>query len=169
MRKSTKNLAAVAATAVALVPLVAAAQTSQKPLPRLADIMTAVQFRHSKLWTAGQQRNWELAGYELELVKASLNEAIALYTDIPVENITMIDPPIRSMEKAIDARNGAAFGKAFGELTAGCNACHQSTGRGFIVMTVPDGVILRQSIVFAARGAGQGHDTPVMRVAAPET
>ena len=150
MRKSTKYLAAVAASAVALVPLVAAAQTSQKPLPRLADIMTAVQFRHSKLWTAGQQKNWELAGYELELVKASLNEAIALYTDIPVENITMIDPPIRSMEKAIDARNGAAFGKAFGELTAGCNACHQSTGRGFIVMTVPDGVILRQSIVCAA-------------------
>lgn len=41
------------------------------------------------------------------------------------------------MEKAIDARNSAAFGKAFGELTSGCNACHQSTGRGYIVMTVP--------------------------------
>jgi hypothetical protein len=138
MRKSTKYLAAVAATAITLAsPLVVAAQTSQKPLPRLADIMAAVQVRHSKLWAAGQQKNWELAGYELELVKASLNEAIALYTDIPVDNITMIDPPIRSMEKAIDARNGAAFGKAFGELTSGCNACHQSTGRGYIVMTVP--------------------------------
>jgi len=29
------------------------------------------------------------------------------------------------------------LGKAFGELTTGCNSCHQSTGRGFIVMTVP--------------------------------
>lgn len=156
MRKSTKNRAAVAATAVALVPLVAAAQTSQKPLPRLADIMTAVQFRHSKLWTAGQQRNWELAGYEIELVKASLNEAIALYTDIPVENITMIDPPIRSMEKAIDARNGAAFGKAFGELTAGCNACHQSTGRGFIVMTVPAASSFGNQSFSPREGQGKG-------------
>jgi hypothetical protein len=99
--------------------------------------MSAVQFRHSKLWTAGQQKNWELAGYELELVKSSLNEAIALYTDIPVENITMIDPPIKSMESAIVARNSKAFAKAFGELTTGCNSCHQSTGRGFIVMTAP--------------------------------
>ena len=138
MHKSTKYLAAVAAIAVALVsPVMVVAQTSQKPLPRLADIMTAVQFRHAKLWTAGQQKNWELAGYELELVKSSLNDAIALYTDIPVENITMIDPPIKSIETAIAARNSAAFGKAFADLTTGCNSCHQSVGRGFIVMTVP--------------------------------
>ena len=156
MRKSMKYLAAVTVAAVALVPLVAAAQTSQKPLPRLADIMTAVQFRHSKLWTAGQQKNWELAGYELELVKASLNEAIALYTDIPVDNITMIDPPIRSMEKAIDARNGVAFGKAFGELTAGCNACHQSTGRGFIVMTVPTASSFGNQSFAPREGQGKG-------------
>src|SRR6185436_759210 len=124
-----KYLAAVAAIAIgATSPFMVAAQTMQKSPARLADVMTAVQFRHAKLWTAGQQKNWELAGYELELVKASLNEAIALYTDIPVDNITMIDPPIKSMEKAIEARNGVAFGKAFGELTAGCNACHQSTG-----------------------------------------
>ena len=157
MRKSTRYLAAVAATAITLAsPLVVAAQTSQKPLPRLADIMTAVQFRHSKLWTAGQQKNWELAGYELELVKASLNEAIALYTDIPVDNITMIDPPIRSMEQAIADRNGAAFGKAFGELTAGCNACHQSTGRGFIVMTVPASSSFGNQSFSPREGQGKG-------------
>jgi hypothetical protein len=137
MRKSMKYLAAVAAIGIGSAPFMVAAQTMQKPPARLADVMSAVQFRHSKLWTAGQQKNWELAGYELELVKSSLNEAIALYIDIPVENITMIDPPIKSIESAIAARNGAAFGKAFGELTTGCNSCHQSTGRGFIVMTVP--------------------------------
>ena len=138
MRKNTKYLVAVAAIAMgAASPFMVAAQTAQKSPARLADVMSAVQFRHSKLWTAGQQKNWELAGYELELVKTSLNEAIAFYTDIPVDNITMIDPPIKSIESAIAARNGVAFGKAFGELTTGCNSCHQSTGRGFIVMTVP--------------------------------
>ena len=84
MRKSTKYLAAVAAIAIGSAsPFMVAAQTMQKSPVRLADVMSAVQFRHSKLWTAGQQKNWELAGYELELVKSSLNEAIALYTDIP--------------------------------------------------------------------------------------
>ena len=138
MRKSTKYLAAVAVIAMGSAsPFMVAAQTTQKSPARLADVMSAVQFRHSKLWMAGQQKNWELAGYELELVKTSLNEAIAFYTDIPVDNITMIDPPINSIESAIASRNSAAFGKAFGELTTGCNSCHQSTGRGFIVMTVP--------------------------------
>ena len=160
MRKSTKYLAAVAAIAIGSASplMVAVAQTAQKSPARLADVMSAVQFRHSKLWTAGQQKNWELAGYELELVKTSLNEAIAFYTDIPVDNITMIDPPIKSIESAIAARNSAAFGKAFGELTAGCNSCHQSTGRGFIVITTPKGSPFDNQS-FAPR-AGQGKDAP---------
>jgi len=159
MRKNTKYLVAVAAIAMgAAPPFMVAAQTAQKSPARLADVMSAVQFRHSKLWTAGQQKNWELAGYELELVKTSLNEAIAFYTDIPVDNITMIDPPIKSIESAIAARNGAAFGKAFGELTTGCNSCHQSTGRGFIVITVPT-VSPFGNQSFAPR-PGQGKDAP---------
>jgi len=159
MHRSTKYLAAVAAIFARLAsPLMVSAQISQKTPPRLVDIMSAVQFRHSKLWTAGQQKNWELAGYELELVKSSLNEAIALYTDIPVENITMIDPPIKSIESAIAARNSAAFGKAFGDLTAGCNSCHQSVRRGFIVMTVPTASPFGNQS-FAPR-PGQGKDAP---------
>jgi hypothetical protein len=138
MRKCTKYLAAIAVVIVGLAaPVLVTAQPAQKYAPRLADIMSAVQFRHLKLWTAGQQQNWELAAYELEQVKAGLTEAISFYTNIPVENVGMIDPPITSLDKSIAAKNGAGFKKAFNELTAGCNACHQSTGRGFIAMTVP--------------------------------
>jgi len=69
MRKSTKYLAAVAALSVGLAsPLMVAAQVSQKSSPRLADAMSALQSRHSKLWTAARKQNWELAAYELELV-----------------------------------------------------------------------------------------------------
>src|SRR6185436_16727596 len=101
MHRSIKYLAAVAAIFAGLAsPFMVSAQTSQKTPPRLVDIMSAIQFRHSKLWTAGQQKNWELAGYELDLVKSSLTEAIELYTDIPVDNITMINPPIKLIEGA---------------------------------------------------------------------
>jgi hypothetical protein len=157
MQARTKYLAAVAVAFTALtVPLMVAAQTSSKYGPRLADIMSVVQTRHSKLWTAGQQKNWELAAYELELVKASLTEAIAFYVDLPVENITMIDPPIKSIEQAIASRNGAAFSKGFADLTTGCNSCHQSVGRDFIVMKVPaTSPFSNQS--FAPR-EGQGKD-----------
>jgi hypothetical protein len=138
MRKSKKYLAAIAVVIAGLAsPLLVVAQTPQKNMPRLADIMTAVQFRHLKLWTAGQQQNWELAGYELELVKAGLTEAITFYTDIPVTNVTLIDAPLKSIDSAIAARSSAGFTKAFKELTAACNACHQSVNRGYIAMTVP--------------------------------
>jgi hypothetical protein len=138
MKKYSQYLAAIAVViAGSTLPWLAAAQTPQKYAAGLADIMSAIQFRHSKLWTAGQKQNWELAGYELGLVKAGLAEAISLYNDIPVENIAMIDTPLASLDKAISARNGGEFNKAFNELTVGCNACHQSIGRGFIAMTVP--------------------------------
>jgi hypothetical protein len=138
MRSSTNYLAVAVVVIVGLAsPFMAAAQTSQKYAPRLADIMGAVQFRHLKLSAAGQQQNWPLAAYELELVKSGLVEAIALYDNIPVENITMVDAPMKAIDSAIAAKNGAAFGKAFQQLTAGCNACHQSIARGFIVITVP--------------------------------
>lgn len=157
MRKKTSYLVAIAAIAIgSALPAMVVAQTLQKPSVRLADVMSLLQSRHSKLWAAAQQRNWELAGYELELVKAGLADAIGLYNDIPTTNVTMIDGPLKSLDGAIAARSVPAFGKAFGELTTGCNSCHQSVGRGFIVITVPGSApFSNQSF---APPSGQGKD-----------
>lgn len=157
MYKNTRYLAAAAAIAIgSALPFMVVAQPLPKPSVRLADVMSVLQSRHSKLWTAGQQRNWDLAGYELELVKAGLADAIGLYNDIPTSNVTMVDGPLKSLDGAVAARSVQAFGKAFGELTAGCNACHQSVGRGFLVMTIPTASpFSNQSF---APQAGQGKD-----------
>jgi len=105
--------------------------------PRLADIMSTAQLRHMKLWFAGESPNWELAAYELRQLKASLVEAASLYPRIPVTSITTMATPVQSVADAIAAKDSREFARTFGELTAGCNACHQSVGRGFIVMRVP--------------------------------
>jgi len=158
MRKCTRYLAAIAAVTVGLAaPVLVTAQPVQKYAPRLADIMSAVQFRHLKLWTAGQQQNWELAAYEMEQIKAGLTEAMSFYTNIPVENVGMIDPPITSLDKAIAAKNSAGFKKAFNELTAGCNACHQSIDRGFIIMTVPAASPFSNQSFSPRQGPGKGN------------
>lgn len=138
MRNRAKYLAATAAALIALAtPFMVAAQTSREYAPKLADIMSGVQFRHLKLSIAGQQQNWKLAAYELELLKSGLVDAITFYRNIPVSNIEMIDGPIEAIDGAIAARSSAAFAKAFRELTTGCNSCHQSIGRDFIAITVP--------------------------------
>lgn len=56
--------------------------TSGRHVPRLADIMSAVQLRHMKLWFAGGSSNWELADYELRQFRASLIEAASLYPGV---------------------------------------------------------------------------------------
>jgi hypothetical protein len=139
MGKSSKYAAAIVAIGLA-TPFLVAAQTqksSPKYVPRLGDIMSAVQFRHLKLWAAGQRQNWELAAYELDQVKAGLAEAVTLYTEIPVTSFSTIETPLKSIDNAISTKDNAEFGKAFKGLTAACNSCHQSIGRGFIFITVP--------------------------------
>ncbi len=111
--------------------------TDQQYVPKLGDIMNAAQTRHSKLWFAAKAGNWDLAGYELGQLKASLVEAAMLYSGIPVSNVTTLSAPLKSVSDAIDAKDSRRFAKAFGELTDGCNSCHRSMQRAFIVMRQP--------------------------------
>ena len=99
--------------------------------------MGKIQLRHIKLWFAGKTGNWELATYEVEEIKASLESAADLYRGIPVELVTNTADPIRAIREAIEAKDSAAFAKRYGELTLACNACHQGIGRSFIVIQKP--------------------------------
>jgi hypothetical protein len=111
--------------------------TTEQYVPRLGDIMNAIQFRHMKLWFAGKALNWGLAAYELRQLESGLMEAATLYPGIPATNVTRMTGPAQSVADAIEAKDSRRFAKAVGEFTNGCNACHQSIGRGFIVMRVP--------------------------------
>jgi hypothetical protein len=127
----------------AFVPLAMAQSDLKTPsasdqyVPRLGDIMSAAQARHMKLWLAGKAHNWDLAAFELRLLKESLVEAALLYSGIPVTNVTTLEAPLQAASDAISAKDGRKFAKAVGEVTDGCNSCHQSMARGFIVMRVP--------------------------------
>jgi hypothetical protein len=114
-----------------------ASPTNEQYVPRLGDIMNAAQTRHIKLWFAGKAKNWDLAAYELRQLKAGLLEAAVLYEGIPVSNVTTMTKPVQSISDAIDARDLKRFTKAVGELTDGCNSCHQTMQRGFVRMQMP--------------------------------
>lgn len=124
-------------TSIAVVRSGVAENGNEQRVPRLADIMSTTQLRHMKLWFAGVSSNWKLAAYELRQFKASLSEAASLYPGIPVTNVTTMAGPVQAVADAIEAKDNRAFTKTFGQLTDGCNACHQSMGRRYIVMRVP--------------------------------
>jgi hypothetical protein len=108
-------------------------------VPRLTEIMNVIQSQHMKLWLAGKARNWDLAGYELRQLTASLGEAASLYSGLPSTNIVTLAEPIKSVADSLTAKDPQAFSNALGDLTKGCNACHTSMGRSFIVIRTPAG------------------------------
>jgi hypothetical protein len=118
-----------------IAPMVVA--QSEAYVPALAEIMSAAQWRHIKLWFAGKHANWELASYELRQVRASLEDAASYYHRIPVEYVNATVEPVLAIAAAIEAKDSVRFIKGYNELTAACNACHEGVGRGFIVIQVP--------------------------------
>lgn len=115
-------------------------------IPGLGEIMTFQQMRHVKLWLAGQNANWPLAGYELDEINEGF-EDVATYhpthkdADLPIPQLLdkMIKQPIAELDQAIKAQDADRFAKAFDNLTDGCNGCHQATKFGFNVVTRPNG------------------------------
>jgi hypothetical protein len=56
---------------------------------------------------------------------------------IPEAIESTVKQPMAALDAAIKATDAAAFNKAYGDLTASCNACHQSADHPMIVIQVP--------------------------------
>jgi hypothetical protein len=137
------NVAAVIAAAL-LAPGSAFAQDAAKPVaesanppdpPGLGEIMTLQQLRHIKLWFAGHGGNWPLADYELDELGEGFDDIGKIVGSDLVDK--QVGAPVKALEKAVEDKNRAAFDAAFDQLSAGCNSCHRSLDRKFIVIQRP--------------------------------
>jgi|HubBroStandDraft_1064217.scaffolds.fasta_scaffold684404_1 hypothetical protein len=133
-----KRWAVIAALAAALSsPALADDQSHAPYAPRLNSIMIGIQLGHFKLWYAGIVRNWDLANYELTLIKTAFEDGKKYYPNLPMADMSTLTQPADELGDAIKAKDGAKFTKAFERLTAECNTCHQAAGLGFIVIRTP--------------------------------
>jgi hypothetical protein len=105
--------------------------------PRLAVVMELIQLSHFKLWLAGNLRNWPLAEYELTQMKATLQDAKALFPDLPGADTSAISRSADEFVAAIRAKDSAKFDAAFKQFTSECNSCHERRGLQFIRIKVP--------------------------------
>jgi hypothetical protein len=134
----------VVIAALALVSLMASPAVAQMSkstgsdyTPRLGDLMNAIQSRHIKLWFAAKNLNWDLAAYELAQIKGGLSDAAGMYSGMPVNNLATMSDPLDLLAVALKAKDSKMFAASFGTLTAGCNACHQTMERGFVIIQQP--------------------------------
>ena len=111
--------------------------------PGLGDFMTAyVQPHHIKLWLAGRAQNWPLAEYEAKELRETFEDVAtyqAVWHDFQIANAvkTTLEPLLSAVDQAIKDRSETRFGKAYGQLTEGCTACHRATANPAIVIQVP--------------------------------
>ncbi len=110
--------------------------------PGLGEIMALQQMRHSKLWFAGQARNWDLAAYELDEMKEGFEDVgkyFPTHEDLPLTPVVdaILAHEIPGLGKAIEAKSRARFNAAFDGLTTACNGCHRATHHGFIAIRRP--------------------------------
>jgi hypothetical protein len=139
-----KRVIIVAAALILASPvLFAAAQPAKEPYaPGLGEFMTATQLRHAKLWFAGNAKNWDLAGYEIDEIKEGLEDAakqFPTHDDVPVADMitAIIGPAIEELEMAVEAKSSAKFVVAFDKLTTACKTCHAGAKKEFIRIQRP--------------------------------
>lgn len=133
------------------VPRLGAAQSAPKDQsaglpayqPGLGDLMTmTVQPRHIKLALAGRKQNWAYAAYELHELNEAFGRAARAWPEwqsMPITDMlkSVMKEPMANLAQAIKAADAARFATAYGQLTDGCNACHQAANHGFVVIQTP--------------------------------
>ena len=147
--RGTGRLVTLLAVLIAIaLPVAGDAQQNQAApaayRPGLGDLMTTtVQPRHIKLGLAGQLGNWPYAAYELHELQEAFDRAAAVWPtfrkfSIPDMMASVAKEPMAAVATAIEAGDANSFVVAYGQLTAACNTCHQSTERGMIVIQRPE-------------------------------
>jgi hypothetical protein len=116
--------------------------------PGVGDLMTgSVQPRHIKLAAAGQAKNWPYAAYTLHELGESFDRVVKTFPTIrqmPSADLVAqaMKAPMAALDDAIKAADPVRFKTAYAQLTDGCNGCHQQTGRGMVVIQVPEAVTM---------------------------
>jgi hypothetical protein len=113
-------------------------------VPDLGAMMGMQQMRHVKLGLAGDAGNWKLAAYELGELKDGFDEIVQYHkthkeSPVPIDEAveTIMKEPMSELAKAIEKKDKAEFRKTYDTVTDGCNACHQATNYGFLVIVRP--------------------------------
>ena len=105
-------------------------------------MIATIQPRHVRLWVAARSGDWSFAAYELGNLKGAfdrLGRAHPVEHEIPLQEMitSVTSQPFEDMHKAVASKDRVAFSKAYGDLTSACNACHEATNHGVVVIRAP--------------------------------
>jgi len=101
-------------------------------IPKFAVPMREVGDRFQNMYFAAAGGNWALAAYMSKYMDKAMNPAALTKPKEYKDWRTFYDDEFAPVNKAIQAKNMAAFDAAYFEAIKSCNECHQAMDYGFI-------------------------------------
>lgn len=101
-------------------------------LPKFAIPMREVGDRFDNMYFAAKGGNWGLAAYMSKYMNGAMNPAKLTKPDLYPTWSSFYSGTFDPVNKAITAKDFAAFDKAYTAVIDSCNGCHTSTGYKFI-------------------------------------
>jgi len=120
----------------------AALRDSLDLAPGLGEYMTTIQLHAGKLWFAAKATNWDLAQYELDELKETMEAAKGLNAEkngIKISNVldSVLQTQIAELDKSVKSKKQTDFQKSYDETLSACNGCHTEAGYKFIHIIRP--------------------------------
>src|SRR6478672_7010162 len=110
--------------------------------PGLGEYMTKIQLHAGKLWFAAKATNWELAEYELDELKETMEAAKALNAEkngVKISNVldSVLQTQVVQLAESVKRKSSGEFQKSYDEMLSACNGCHTEAGYKFIHIIRP--------------------------------
>lgn len=110
--------------------------------PGLGEYMTTIQLHVGKLWFAAKAANWELAAYEVDELKETMEAAKGLNAEkngVKISNVldSVLQTQVAQLDKSIKSKRQTEFQKSYDETLSACNGCHTEAGYKFIHIVRP--------------------------------
>ena len=136
------NASGLAALQDSLKRVQAELTTAKESMPGLGDYMTTIQLHAGKLWFAAKASNWELAEYELDELKETMEAAKGLNAEkngVKISDVldSVLQTQVTQLAESINRKNPAEFQKSYDETLSACNGCHTEAGYKFIHIVRP--------------------------------
>src|SRR4030095_5180886 len=107
--------------------------TEKELAPGLGEYMTTIQLHMGKLWFAAKASNWELANYELDELKETMEAAKSLNVEkngVKISAVldSVLQTQVAQLAESIKRDSPAEFQKSYDETLSACNGCHTEAG-----------------------------------------
>ena len=111
-------------------------------VPGFGELMDGIQLRHAKLWFAGVNANWALAGFLVDEITEDFDDVMVYRPTYKRESIVettqlLLAEPLQNLFNAVVNQDRKQFERAFDSLSQACNACHAQIGIPFVVIQRP--------------------------------